>query len=103
MVLYSEGFTTAKSLGNKIVSLYRLSSQLLSPQQHYDWGLRAMKVTGFALIIATLVLTDSFFFFYIFGQAVLVTGGRLIQQFKKSKTKMTPEVSYSNDAGTDVH
>jgi hypothetical protein len=26
-----------------MVSLFTVSSQLLSSQQHYDWGLRAMK------------------------------------------------------------
>ena len=44
VVLYSEGFTDAKNLGNKMVSLYNLCKQLLTKQQHYDWGLRAMKV-----------------------------------------------------------
>jgi len=27
----------------KIVSLFNLSSQMLSEQKHYDWGLRALK------------------------------------------------------------
>ena len=27
----------------KLVALFRLASQLLLPQQHYDWGLRALK------------------------------------------------------------
>lgn len=43
MVLYSEGYTTAKALSTKIVSLFTLSKQLLSTQQHYEWGLRALK------------------------------------------------------------
>jgi dynein heavy chain 2 len=55
--LVTEGFTQAKDLASKIVSLFKLSKQLLSSQQHYDWGLRALK-------------------------AVLNTGGRLIQSFK---------------------
>jgi dynein heavy chain 2 len=41
--LVTEGFVDAKDLASKIVSLFRLSRQLLSPQQHYDWGLRALK------------------------------------------------------------
>ena len=41
--LVTEGFTDAKDLASKIVSLFKLSRQLLSPQQHYDWGLRALK------------------------------------------------------------
>ena len=40
VILYSEGFAQAKDLARKIVSLFLLSKQLLSPQQHYDWGLR---------------------------------------------------------------
>lgn len=43
VILYSEGFKDAKNLGRKLVSLFTLSRQLLSAQQHYDWGLRAMK------------------------------------------------------------
>jgi dynein heavy chain 2 len=43
VILYSEGFKDAKNLGRKLVSLFTLSKQLLSAQQHYDWGLRALK------------------------------------------------------------
>ena len=43
VMLYSEGFKDAKNLGRKLVSLFTLSRQLLSTQQHYDWGLRALK------------------------------------------------------------
>ncbi|CAM9326693.1 unnamed protein product, partial [Choristocarpus tenellus] len=58
VILYSEGFSDAKDLASKIVSLFTLSKQLLSRQQHYDWGLRALK-------------------------AVLNTGGKLIQDGDK--------------------
>lgn len=30
-------------MGNKLVSVFVLCRQLLSYQQHYDWGLRALK------------------------------------------------------------
>ena len=43
VVLYSEGYATAKALSTKVVSLFTLSKQLLSKQQHYEWGLRALK------------------------------------------------------------
>ena len=56
-ILYSEGFRGAQSLAHKLCELYRLSKNLLSDQQHYDFGLRAMK-------------------------AVLNTGGKLVQQAK---------------------
>lgn len=43
VLLTSEGFRTAKSLGRKVVKLFEICRQLLSRQQHYDWGLRALK------------------------------------------------------------
>lgn len=58
VILYSEGFQEARDLGQKLVSLYSLSKQLLSAQLHYDWGLRAMK-------------------------AVLNTGGKLVMEAKR--------------------
>lgn len=43
VLLASEGFTTAKGLASKLVALFSLSREGLSRQQHYDWGLRALK------------------------------------------------------------
>jgi dynein heavy chain 2 len=62
-LLFSEGFKHAKQLAAKIVSLFRLTKQLLSAQQHYDWGLRALKT-------------------------VLNTGGQLIQRELKKGRKL---------------
>lgn len=45
VLLVSEGFRAAKDLARKMVSLFSLSRELLSPQQHYDWGLRALKTS----------------------------------------------------------
>lgn len=42
-ILFSEGFENGKLLARKVVEIFSLSEQLLSYQQHYDWGLRAMK------------------------------------------------------------
>jgi len=42
-MLMSEGFDTASELSKKFMTLYDLSKSLLSPQTHYDWGLRAVK------------------------------------------------------------
>ncbi|XP_060906749.1 dynein axonemal heavy chain 11 [Labrus mixtus] len=43
IMLVAEGFHGAKSLARKFISLYTLCKELLSKQDHYDWGLRAVK------------------------------------------------------------
>ncbi|XP_076002176.1 cytoplasmic dynein 2 heavy chain 1 isoform X2 [Genypterus blacodes] len=43
VILYSEGFKNGEMLGRKLVAIFNLARELLTPQQHYDWGLRALK------------------------------------------------------------
>lgn len=43
IMLVAEGFLEAKILARKFITLYTLCKELLSKQDHYDWGLRAIK------------------------------------------------------------
>uniref|UniRef100_G3NCH8 Dynein, axonemal, heavy chain 9 n=1 Tax=Gasterosteus aculeatus aculeatus TaxID=481459 RepID=G3NCH8_GASAC len=43
IMLVAEGFLNARVLARKFITLYTLCKELLSKQDHYDWGLRAIK------------------------------------------------------------
>ena len=43
MILYSEGFEDSKNLAKKMTQMYTLCSEQLSQQDHYDFGMRAVK------------------------------------------------------------
>ncbi|KAF7640164.1 hypothetical protein Mgra_00000608 [Meloidogyne graminicola] len=42
-LLFAEGYSQAKSLARKLNTTFTLANAMLSNQQHYDWGLRALK------------------------------------------------------------
>ena len=43
VILYSEGFEDSKNLAKKMTQMYTLCSEQLSQQDHYDFGMRAVK------------------------------------------------------------
>ena len=43
IMLFSEGFQNANELSRKMIQLYKLASEQLSQQKHYDFDLRAVK------------------------------------------------------------
>ena len=42
ILLFGEGFNNTRVLAKKVYTLYQLSTQQLSKQDHYDFGLRAL-------------------------------------------------------------
>ena len=43
VLLFSQGVASAEDLAAKVVLLFQMCAEQLSPQQHYDFGLRALK------------------------------------------------------------
>lgn len=61
IMLVAEGFQEARLLARKFITLYTLCKELLSKQDHYDWGLRAIKSV---LVVAGSLKVDTFCNYY---------------------------------------
>lgn len=64
IMLVAEGFQDARVLARKFITLYTLCKELLSKQDHYDWGLRAIKsvlVVAGSLKVNIMILGGIFY------------------------------------------
>lgn len=43
VMLFVEGFKHADVIGARMVELFKMAGKILSPQRHYEWGLRELK------------------------------------------------------------
>lgn len=43
VMLFVEGFKNADAIGARLVELFHMAKRILSPQRHYEWGLRELK------------------------------------------------------------
>lgn len=43
VILFVEGFQNAETIGARMVELFNMAKKMLSPQRHYEWGLRELK------------------------------------------------------------
>lgn len=56
VLLFVEGFRNADAIGSRMVELFSMAKKMLSPQRHYEWGLRELKTV---LLACGRLLKDS--------------------------------------------
>ena len=102
VMLYAEGFSGAKDLASKMVSLFLLSRQLLSQQQvGRVWmhpPMLVLKWYNCAVVAETLTFFCGAWQHYDWGlramKTCLNTGGKLVQEIKQRGTALTRELEY---------
>lgn len=70
IMLVAEGFQEARVLARKFITLYTLCKELLSHQDHYDWGLRAVKSV---LVVAGTLKVCKFLFSSSFSPCSIIS------------------------------
>lgn len=70
IMLVAEGFQEARVLARKFITLYTLCKELLSKQDHYDWGLRAIK--SVLVVAGSLKVIMKGLWHYFFAVALII-------------------------------
>jgi dynein heavy chain, axonemal len=83
IMLVAEGFQDARLLARKFITLYTLCKELLSKQDHYDWGLRAIKSV---LVVAGSLKVCHFLYNFLIYKLHYVIFSAVIVNAPKTKS-----------------
>lgn len=95
IMLVAEGFQDARLLARKFITLYMLCRELLSKQDHYDWGLRAIK--------SVLVVAGSLKVRFVYFNNKKVSLSKLKDKLYRIENKIISYKVMSRKIFTGVH